>query len=198
MRRFIVIGHEAPIDPTFSLDDLPGTAGRLDVLCACVSAALLRSHAIRDESEIVAIHQDELSVRFSGEAIRNVRPDERSTEGRFQAALRAAENAIGAVEVEASPGVSVSRLDLEDVLARSEGTIVHLDPRGDPLPTLDPTDDLTCILSDHHAFTDADVERIDTIADRRLSVGPLALHAAQAITVVHNYLDTDGFRTYAP
>jgi tRNA (pseudouridine54-N1)-methyltransferase len=50
MRQFVVVGHDAPTTDDFSLDDLPG-AGRLDVLCRCITAALLLSHGIRDGVE---------------------------------------------------------------------------------------------------------------------------------------------------
>ena len=40
-RRFVVIGQQASASPDFSLLDLPGTSGRLDVLLRCLRAALL-------------------------------------------------------------------------------------------------------------------------------------------------------------
>jgi hypothetical protein len=30
MRRFLIIAHKAPLEPGFSLDDLPGGAGRIE------------------------------------------------------------------------------------------------------------------------------------------------------------------------
>ncbi len=49
MRQFVIIGHDAPTTPEFSLDDLAGAAGRLDVLCRCVTSAFLLRHAIRED-----------------------------------------------------------------------------------------------------------------------------------------------------
>src|SRR5260370_886010 len=47
VRRFVVIGQQASASNDFSLDDLPGSSGRLDVLLRCVRAALLVSHGLR-------------------------------------------------------------------------------------------------------------------------------------------------------
>ena len=33
MRIFVVVGHKATTQPSFSLEDIPGTSGRLDILC---------------------------------------------------------------------------------------------------------------------------------------------------------------------
>ena len=52
------------------------------------------------------------------------------------------------------------------------------------------------MLSDHREFTDAEAQLLAERADERLSLGPRALHADQAITVAHNYLDTDGYSRY--
>lgn len=195
MRRFVVIGHQVPVEPGIDLDDLAGNAGRLDVLCRCVAAALLHSHGIRADSELVTVHRDDLSLRFSGESLRGLRPDERSIAGRFDAALADAGEAVGHREVSSSPGVAVSRRDLAGLLADVEGPIVQLHPAGEPIVDWDPGP-ATFVLSDHRPFAPADDEVLDEHADIRLRVGPIALHADQAIAIVHNYLDTDGYAAY--
>lgn len=196
MRRFIVLGHDVPVEPGIELDDLPGRAGRLDILCRCVTSTLLHSHGIRTGSEFMAIHQDQLAIRFNGATIRQLRPDERSTAARFDAALTDAANAIGHVEVESAPGISVSRRSLTDILETVETPIVQLHPGGDPITSWDAPDNVTCVLSDHHPFSDVEETTLAEVADQRLSLGTVALHADQAITVVHNYLDTNGYRAY--
>ena len=195
MRRFVVFGHEAPTEPGIKLNDLPGSAGRLDVLARCVTAGLLHSHGIRETSEVVTILQNDVTIRFAGTAIRHLRPDERSTAARFDAALEAARDAIGHVEVEASPGVTVSRHNQQEFLATLETPIIQLHPDGTPIPEWTPTD-ATFVLSDHMGFTEAEGTLLDEVADERLSVGPQAIHADQAIGVVHNYLDTAGYQVY--
>ncbi len=196
MRQFIVIGHDAPTTDEFSLDDLAGGAGRLDVLCRCVSSGFFLSHAIREDVRLFLVLSDEFTIRFEGSELRRLNPDERSTAALVRAALAAREEAIGHMEVESTPGVFVSRRGFVDLLDSVAGTVIQLHEDGTPLPESEVPENPTFVLSDHHDFTEREAELLSERADARLSVGPEALHANHAITVVHNWLDTDGFANY--
>ena len=199
MREFVVVGHDAPTTPEFSLDDLPG-AGRLDVLCRCVTSALLLSHDIREAVRVRLVLGGAYVVRFEGSELRHLRPDERSAASLIRGALEAREEAIGAVEATPSPGVYVGSGGLERAIdeagERDELLVLHED--GEPLVDLpdDPPDDVTIVLSDHRDLTDDEAETLRDAGARRVSVGPRALHADHAVTVAHNYLDTEGFGRY--
>ena len=67
---------------------------------------------------------------------------------------------------------------------------------GAPIVDRSLPEDSVFVLSDHREFTDAEAEVLGSVADERVSLGPEALHADQAITVAHNYLDTDGYTEY--
>ena len=195
MRRFVVVGHEAPLDADFSLDDLPG-AGRLDVLCRCVTSALLTSHGVREDAAVSLVIDDAYTVRFEGHEVRRLNPDERSTGARIRDALAAKDGAIGAMEAEPSPGVYVGRRGLGETLDRLDGTVVALHEDGDPVVAVDPPDDAVFVLSDHRDFTDEEAGLLADRADERVTLGPERLHADQAITVAHNWLDTAGYTRY--
>jgi tRNA (pseudouridine54-N1)-methyltransferase len=47
MTVFAIVGHLARTDGAFSLNDCAGGAGRMDVLCRCVTATLVLSHGLR-------------------------------------------------------------------------------------------------------------------------------------------------------
>ena len=195
MRRFVVLGHEAPLDPDLSLSDLPG-AGRLDVLCRCVTSGLLTSHGVREDATVSLVLRDEYTVRFEGREVRRLNPDERSTAARIRDALAAKDGAIGAMEADASPGVSVGRRGLAATLDRLDGTVIELHEDGEPVVDVDPPADPVFVLSDHREFTAAEADLLADRADARVSLGPERLHADQAITVAHNWLDTEGFTRY--
>ena len=55
MIRIAVVGHAAHAAADFSLDDFPGTSGRLDVLARSVRAALLVSHGVRRDVTIYLV-----------------------------------------------------------------------------------------------------------------------------------------------
>ena len=194
MRRFVVLAHELSASAAIGLDDLPGT-GRLDLLCRCVTSALLVSHDVREDARIDLVI-DGYVVRFDGGSIRRLNPDERSTAALIRDALADRSEAVGAMAATVSPGVSVRRGDLEGTLERLDGTLVELHAEGRPIAEEKPPADPVFVLSDHREFTAEEAELLSARADRRASLGPRALHADQAITVAHNYLDTDGFGRY--
>ncbi|MFC7018204.1 MULTISPECIES: tRNA (pseudouridine(54)-N(1))-methyltransferase TrmY [Haloarcula] len=198
MRQFVVVGHDAPTTPDFSLDDLAGAAGRLDVLCRCVNSAFFLSHDIRKDVRTHLVLGDEYTVTFDGRDLRRLNPDERSTAALVRNALEERAEAIGHMPVETSPGVALTRRGfegtIEDVAAR--GTVVQLHEDGAPVVDIEPPENPVFVLSDHHDFEASEADLLVDYADQRVSLGPRALHADHAITVAHNYLDTEGFRAY--
>src|SRR6187455_854978 len=118
MRRFVVIGQRAQASADFSLTDLPGSSGRLDVLLRCVRAALLVSHGLRRDTVVYLVllggGKGAKCVRFDGAASRYVRPDERSLATTAKKALGAPLEGAGFRDVR--PGVAVAPGGLEAAL----------------------------------------------------------------------------------
>src|SRR6056297_2262102 len=198
MRQFIVLGHDVPTTPDFPLDALPSEAGRLDVLCRCVNSAFILSHDLRDDVRVSLVLQDDVTITFEGSELHRLNPDERSTAALVRKALEHKDEAIGHMSAESSPGVAISRKDFETTLSEAAdgGTVVQLHQDGDPIVEREPPESPVFVLSDHHDFTDEEAALLSEQADARVSLSPRALHADHAITVAHNYLDTDGFSEY--
>ena len=182
----MILGHKAPLDAAFSLDDLPGGAGRLDVLCRAIGASLLVSHGIREDVETILLLQDTLHIRIRGDRVKRLNPDERSTAGLLQRAI----GAVSEEEVESTPGIFVARRTLVETLDRLyqlESNPVVLHERGRPIEAVAFPENPAFILSDHLDFT-TDEEGI--LADLpRISLGDRALHTSQCITIVHYLAD---------
>jgi tRNA (pseudouridine54-N1)-methyltransferase len=193
MRRFVVIGRTATASPDFLLRDLPGTSGRLDVLLRCVRAALLVSHGIRQDTIVYLVllggPDAPRSLRIDGSAARYVRPDEYSLGTTVKKALSVPIEASGFVP--ARTGVAVARggLDvvLEDLppLASYVLDIGGSDIRSAPLDTRDNV----FFLGDHLGFDDDTRRRIETFGATSISLGPVSVHADDAIALVGNELD---------
>ncbi|WP_458188116.1 tRNA (pseudouridine(54)-N(1))-methyltransferase TrmY [Haladaptatus sp. NG-WS-4] len=198
MRQFIVLGHDAPTTPDFSLDDLAGGAGRLDALCRCVNSAFFLSHDFRSDVRLFLVLQDELTIRFEGSELRRLNPDERSTAARIQTALESKSEAIGHMEAESTPGIYVSKREFETILTDTsrDATVVELHEDGTPVVDLEPPENPLFVLSDHGNFTDSEAELLADVADERMRLGPERLHGDHAMTVAHNYLDTQGYTVY--
>ncbi|ELZ42736.1 hypothetical protein C471_02050 [Halorubrum saccharovorum DSM 1137] len=213
MRQFVVIGRDVPTDPdAISLSDLPG-AGRLDLLCRCVAAGVFLSHGIREAVRVHLVAADEFTVTFDADSLRHLHPDERNVAARIRDAIDARDDAIGHMPADVSPGVELRRMGLEATLDRvlddgggsprsgtsagADGpTLVQLHEDGDPLVDAAPPTDPVFVLSDHNDFPPAERDLLADRADRRVRVGPKRLHADHTISVVHNWIDTDGYASY--
>ncbi len=200
MRQFVCLAHDVPLEGDFSLDDLAGGAGRLDALCRSITASFVTSHGIRESVRTHVVVQDAYTITFDGAELRRLNPDERSTAALVKKALEHREEAIGALPAEPSPGIEGYRRGLEGTLAAIEvdGPLVQLHEDGTPLSEVgaETFEDATFVLSDHREFTDEETALLEERADRRLRLGPERLHADQAITVAHHYLDTEGYETF--
>lgn len=189
MRRFLVVGHRAATSPAFSLDDLAGAAGRMDILLSASNAALLTAHGIRREAEAALVllgpPDPPRLVRLQGWGLRGYQPDLRSN----AALLRKALDHGSRVERETSPGIVASRATFEEALDRLGPAFVYLKEGGEDIRSAPLPGDATFVFSDNQPLAAAE-ER--ALADRGalvLGLGPVALHTDHAIAVVQNELD---------
>jgi tRNA (pseudouridine54-N1)-methyltransferase len=189
-RIFVVVGHTAAIAPDFTLNDLPGSAGRMDILCRCVTGAFCLSHGIRPDVNVYLVLQDRVTVRFEGARLKRLNPDERSTGALIQRALEALQGAHGTGERQSTPGVFVSWCGLQSVLDElsaqgCEPLVLHEHGRDIRSSKLESS--VAFVMSDHRDFTsheEAQLERFE-----KVSLGPRVLHADHCVTIVHNELD---------
>jgi tRNA (pseudouridine54-N1)-methyltransferase len=197
MRRFVVVGHNVNADGDFTLNDLCGGAGRLDVLLRCVSSAFFLSHGLRREVELFLHFPGQggfqglppngpKTVRLVGRELRYLNPDERSTGALVRTALL--KRLDGPEERPSTPGIYVSRRGFEE-LARSLPGPVQLAEDGGPWQAGGLPEESTFYLSDHHDLTAAEAEALSRAGARRVSLGPMSLHSHHCITVAHWLLD---------
>jgi len=183
MKRFAILGHRAVTDPGFSLNDMPGSAGRMDVLCRCVNSCFFLSHDLRRDVECYLILKGgpETTILFKGETVRSLNPDERSAGALIKKALG---KMYGSEFIESSPGVFIRRGGLARLL--SDFSFAVLDESGDDIRVVDSLPE-NLLLSDHQNFTEE--EEVLTADLPRISVGPQVLHADHTITLCLNEAD---------
>jgi len=185
MMRIMIVGHHAQSSGDFSLNDLPGGAGRMDVLCRAISSSLFLSHGMRRDVEVILIllgpPEPPVTVMFSGEKVRYLNPDERSAGSLLKKALALPR---GDEFRESTKGVFVRRGGLERVL--NEYPFAVLDEEGEDLRKARNLP-ANYLLSDHLNFTDKELELVSKC--RKFSVSPLTLHADHAITLMLNEHD---------
>jgi tRNA (pseudouridine54-N1)-methyltransferase len=192
LRSFVLIGQTALASGEFSVEDLPGSSGRLDVLLRCVRAALLVSHGLRRDVRVYLVlrgGEQPRVVRVSGESAKFLRPDERSLAILVKKTL--AVPSASAAFVEVRPGLATCGGDLDAALAdvgdapryvlHEQGADVRRHALGGPAATF--------IIGDHLGFDAATLARLDGAAYQRLSVGPVSLHSDDVVSVLSNELD---------
>jgi tRNA (pseudouridine54-N1)-methyltransferase len=185
MISFAIIGHIARTDGGFTLNDLPGSGGRMDVLCRCVNASLFLSHDLRRDVNCYLILCGEpagpKTVKFSGELVRSLSPDERSAGALIKKVI---DTPCGSEFREAAQGIFIRKGGLERLM--TEHRFAVLDENGADIRTAGDLPD-AFILSDHLNFTSGEEDLLHSCP--RYSVGPRCLHADHAITVLQNELD---------
>ncbi len=203
------MGHKAVTDGQFSLNDLPGSAGRMDILCRCVNSALFLSHDLRRDVVIYLVLLGEPEppkiVKFSGQDVRYLNPDERSSGSLIKKSL---ELKARIRWKESTPGVWVRQGDLNDLLIElninagedNEGSVDEgtdnklyylLEDGADIRDKMEGTlpQRATFILGDHVGMTPDEEQKIMDAGAQSINVGPLSLHADHCIIVVNNELD---------
>lgn len=193
MIRFIVLGHRAHTTADFKLDDICGSAGRLDILTRCVNSAFFLSHDIRKDVELhlVLLGGDDApkTIRFEGRTLRYLNPDERSTASLIRNALL--KKLDPTKETRASPGITVSRKSFEELMAELSGecTFIYLREDGEDVRSYDFPENPCFILGDDRDPTEEEEGTIGRYPSDRICIGPQSLHANHCMVIVHNEMD---------
>jgi tRNA (pseudouridine54-N1)-methyltransferase len=187
----VIVGARATTSPDFLLVDIPGTSGRLDVLLRCLRAALLVSHGLRRDTCVYLVllgsSDQPRTVRVDGSAAKYLRPDERSLATLLQKVLRVSCDGDGWVE--ARPGVTMARGGLEVALTHAGGQPVLLDESGEDIRSMKLHEDVTFVVGGHQGLDAISLEYLQHAGAQRMSIGPVSVHADDAVTIVSNELD---------
>lgn len=189
MRHFVLVSHTVPADGNWGLDDLPGSAGRVDVLCRNIQAAVSWSHDLRMDTQVTLVFHADLdapkAIRLNPAKINRLNPDERSTAARIRHALRHPTPDPFWDDVE--NGVEVAPFDLSQVLEEMKGTFVVLHKDGAPIQKVAFPDDPIFVLGDHQPLTDEEIAMVP--AASQVSLGDRWLHGNHVIAVVQWMMD---------
>ncbi len=185
IKRFLITGHLARTSGDFSLNDMPGSAGRMDVLCRCINSCFFLSHSLRDDVDcyLVLLGEPEppKTVLIKGSEVKRLNPDERSTGALIKKAL---ELPCGDKFRKSTPGFYVRKGGLKSLLEEFEFTL--LDENGTDIRDMQNAP-ASYLLSDHQNFSEDEISLIENMP--KVSAGPKILHADHTITVILNELD---------
>jgi tRNA (pseudouridine54-N1)-methyltransferase len=190
MRQFIVVGHKAATSGDFTLEDMSGSAGRIDILARCVTAAFVTSFDIRRDTQVCLVLLGEPDppkiLRFEGAELRYLNPDERSAGVLIRKALKAK---LSMGQRRSTQGVYIERAGLAAALRHSDASVLfYLHEHGKDVRDVDlHANNVAFILGDHLGLFEDEEAQLGQAQTKR--VGPIKLHTDQCITLIHNELD---------
>ena len=186
-RVFVLIANKAVTKP-FNLNDLAGSAGRMDIACRFISQSLFISHGIRKNSEVYVILKGEpdppKTLKIIGNEVKYLAPDERNIGGMIKKALK--EN-VDKKWKKISHGVYISKKGLEDLLEELKGNFYYLKEDGKDIATVQILDPIF-ILGDHLGVSEEDERKIMKKAEK-ISLGNISYQADQCVTILNYILD---------
>ena len=194
VRRFAVIGHRAMSKGKLPLNDLAGGAGRMDVLIRAVMSALLTSHGLRDDVEVVLHLQGgpgpHRRLKFVGSKLRGFHAEERSVAGLIAKAIREPLPAIGHW-VERTPGLYDGGGKLSHTIAEwKDSTLIRLDADAERLWKQESTIPIQSTPNkDSLAFLLSDDQPLEENVGIARSLGTTWLQGHHAIAICHFLLD---------
>ncbi|MFB0561640.1 MAG: tRNA (pseudouridine(54)-N(1))-methyltransferase TrmY [Candidatus Lokiarchaeia archaeon] len=193
-RVFILKASKARTDNRFTIKDLPGSSGRIDLVCRCILSALLLSKTHRVDTVFYAVLEGPprppITVEVDGEKVKVLPRDE------FQIALVLKE--ILDPNIASFPsGFRLLNKSFRDVVAeqfnKSEIYLLHSSGNDIRETFIEfqkvKKPQLAFILGDHIGLSQNDLEWLIQKVIRPLSVGPKEYLGSQCIFLVQEILD---------
>jgi tRNA (pseudouridine54-N1)-methyltransferase len=190
--RFVLLGQRASASPDFLLDDLAGTSGRLDVLLRALRAALMVSHGLRRDAIAYLVlggGAERRCLRFDGATAKFLRPEERSLATLVKKTLAVPCESPTFTDVR--PGIAAARGGLEAVLADCVGATPYVleEEAPDIRDAHIATPNAVFFFGDHLGFDPEARAKLAEIGATPLGLGPVSVHAEDAVAIVANELD---------
>jgi tRNA (pseudouridine54-N1)-methyltransferase len=162
----------------------------MDILARCINASLFLSHDMRRDVDTYAILQGEpvppVTIRFNGEKLRYLSPDERSPAALIKKALEKGAPESG--EEESTPGVYISKRSFANVIEGMDN-IVYLHENGEDIRKVSLTGSEVYVLSDHENLTPEEEAILEKKGAKKVSLGQKLYHADHCIVMVNHEID---------
>jgi tRNA (pseudouridine54-N1)-methyltransferase len=162
----------------------------MDILARCINASLFLSHDMRrDVNTYVVLLGDPsppVTVRFNGENLRYLSPDERSAAALTKKALEKGAPENG--EDESTPGVYISKRSFAEVIEGMDN-VVYLHENGEDIRKVALTGSEVYVLNDHENLTPEEEAILEKKGAKKVSLGTKLYHADHCIVMVNHEID---------
>ncbi len=204
MRAFVLYARKGITAPQFSLNDLAGSAGRLDIVARCVTQALWLSHKLRQNIAFYVVlagaPDPPKTVGFFSDNIKRLSPDERNVGSWIKKALEAwTKEGRRAMEkggewVKVQEGIYIAKKDVvplvKELKEMCNYNIFVLHEKGEDIRRTELQVPACFVIGDHIGLPKkVEDYLVKNLGARKISVGPESYLASSCIAVVHNELD---------
>ncbi|HEC75809.1 MAG TPA: tRNA (pseudouridine(54)-N(1))-methyltransferase TrmY [Thermoplasmatales archaeon] len=189
-RHFYLKSH-AVTHPNINMNDLPGSAGRIDIVARCINSAFWLSYGIRKDVVFHTILHGEPSppvyIRIEGDKLRKVSPDERNIAIFIKKAIeRMKEN----MEVESTPGIFVSKKSFNELLEENKDKDFYLlDEKGEEIDNVKIGRKPFFLIGDNMDFEEEEKEIIYKYGAKSVSLGKKSYLSSHCITILNWLMD---------
>lgn len=190
MRTFVLYARKARTDDNFKLNDLI-SAGRMDLVCRCVSSALWLSHKAREDARIFVVlngpPKPPVTICFQGSEYSTVYVDE-ITNAKWVKKILSMNFGKEWLEVE---GTKVARKSFQEVLTELGGKNYVLHEKGEFIENLKLNKNPIIVLGDQVGLPDKE-ERFALRNGEKISLGKNIYLASSCISILNWICDKQG------
>jgi tRNA (pseudouridine54-N1)-methyltransferase len=195
LREFIVRARKAPIDPDRFMAAV-GTGAHVEYLAHMVVNALFISKGHRDDTLLTLVLEDSpdfsRAISISGDSLGNLQGmNEDAILKVCSESLRAGIGLAKEATVTSENGLQVTAISFEHLVKTRviDRQVYMLDRKGEDIRETDLAEDAVFLLTDHIPMPKKTFKSLARQGVKKLSLGPVMLHASQCISVIHNEMD---------
>lgn len=187
MRSFLLYSRKGRTDGKFNVENLI-EAGRLDLVCRCITSALWTSHKARDNTKFfVNLNgptRAPVTICFNGSKLIKVYVDEK-TNARWIQKLLSLKFGKDWMNVE---GTDISRKSFQDVIKETDQNIYVLHERGTPINEVKFKENPMIVLGDQVGLPEKE-EKFALRYGEKISLGKNVYLASSCISIINWVLD---------
>jgi tRNA (pseudouridine54-N1)-methyltransferase len=181
MREFILFSRKGYTTPDFN--DLR-SAGRLDIVCNCINAAIFLSHRTRKDVVFNVVlngpSNPPLCISIQSDKVYEIASDEKSIGDILKKVIAGKKHF----------GFERSKKSFQEIIKERKNRVIYiLDEKGEDIRTVKIEKDPIFVLGDHIGLPKKEEEFLMRFSASKISVGPLRYFASHCITIINNELD---------
>ena len=190
MRTFVLYARKARTDSNFKLNDLI-SAGRMDLVCRCMSTALWLSHNVREDVRIFVVlngpPKPPVTICFQGSKLSKVYVDE-MTNAKWIKSLLSMKFGKEWLEVDAT---KIARKSFQEVLSELNGKNYVLHEKGEFIDNVKLDENPIIVLGDQVGLPDKE-EKFALRNGEKISLGRNVYLASACISIINWVCDKNG------